>query len=92
MMYSGYWDDYMDEGNSPRKDYIQNMYRIVKSERIVAEGTEVRKRVLKGHQYTKAEMRKFDNTARLKELGYTVFKRQWNLTIKEWHDDVWKDI
>jgi hypothetical protein len=89
-MYPGYWDDYMDDGTGgkKKKDCTHLRYRLFFNSKFVGEGLHIRKQTLHSrHGYTKGQMKKFNNTERLKQLGYTVLSRRWNVTQNKWETE-----
>lgn len=94
-MYDGYWDDYMNDGadNTPTKDCVKNIYRVYKDGKLLKEGQNARKQVLhKEHSFTKGQMKRFNNNDKLKELGYTISVRKWNVTNKKWETEKFATI
>jgi len=94
-MYPGYWDDYMDDGTdaAPSKDCIHSIYRVYKDGKCIIEGRNARKQVLhRFHGFTKGQMKRFDNTKKLLELGYKVSVRKWNVSQTKWETDCFVNI
>jgi hypothetical protein len=94
-MYPGYWDDYMEDGTGPRveKDCVHTIWRIYKDGELLAENRDARKRILhKEHGFTKGQMKKFNNSEKLIELGYCLYSRKWNVVQKKWQDEVWYPV
>lgn len=89
-MYPGYWDDYMNDGTGTDavKDKLHTIWRVYKDGKLLMENRDARKRILhKHHGFTKGQMKKFNNSGKLKELGYTLATRKWNVSQKKWETE-----
>lgn len=85
-MYPGYWDDYMNDG-TPDPDVVTNVYQITKDNK---EFSSMKAALKDAALYWKAEHNLWNSEMKrtsLKEHGYTIQVREYNVTRKKWETE-----